>query len=193
MSPIPNGDASGESCPTTNGHFQRSESQRGDIQSDDEGPDQPMDFYPEDGDDRDEPDYYGLLGLARNPAPNNTQITSAYRNRALSFHPDKQPPHLREAAEWQFNQIHSAYEILIDPHKRTVYDLLGVEGVQREWGSYGAVTKNQEMGIKAMAPAEFRRWFLKTMKDRERQAVNSLVQSRVRIIKSCLSHIYNFY
>lgn len=134
----------------------------------------------------DESDYYALLGLSRAPPPTDAEIRSAYRNLTLSFHPDKQPPHLRDAAQRLFTRIQDAYDTLLDPKKRAVYDLLGAEGVRQEWGTLGAMgrageAQRQQVGVKAMSPAEFRRWFLKTMKKRERKAVESLVSSRVGI------------
>ncbi|CAG8029363.1 unnamed protein product [Penicillium nalgiovense] len=136
-----------------------------------------VDDYPE------EPDYYVLLGLSRNPPPTEAEIRSAYRSLTLSFHPDKQPPHLRHAAESQFRHIQEAYETLIDPNKRVVYDISGAAGVRQEWGQLGAMgiggeAQRQEVGVKAMSPDQFRRWFLKTMKKRERKSVESLVSSR---------------
>ncbi|KAJ5507298.1 hypothetical protein N7527_009441 [Penicillium freii] len=135
------------------------------------------------GDYPEEPDYYVLLGLARNPPPTDAEIRSAYRNLTLSFHPDKQPPHLRHAAESQFRHIQEAYETLIDPNKRIVYDISGAAGVRQEWGQLGAMgiggeAQRQDVGVKAMSPDQFRRWFLKTMKKRERKAVESLVSSK---------------
>lgn len=136
------------------------------------------------GDYPEEPDYYVLLGLARNPPPTEAEIRSAYRSLTLSFHPDKQPPHLRHAAESQFRHIQEAYETLIDPNKRIVYDISGAAGVRQEWGQLGAMgiggeAQRQDVGVKAMSPDQFRRWFLKTMKKRERKAVESLVSSKV--------------
>jgi DnaJ family protein C protein 11 len=134
--------------------------------------------YPE------EADYYVLLGLSRNPPPTDAEIRSAYRNLSLSFHPDKQPPHLRHAAESQFRLIQEAYDTLIDPKKRVVYDISGAEGVRQEWGQLGAMgtggeAQKQDVGVKTMSPDEFRQWFLKTMKKRERKAIESLVSTRV--------------
>lgn len=131
-----------------------------------------------------ETDYYLLLGLSRNPPPTDAEIRSAYRSLSLSFHPDKQPSHLRHAAESQFRHIQDAYDTLIDPKKRVVYDISGAEGVRQEWGQLGAMgiggeAQKQDVGVKTMSPDEFRRWFLKTMKKRERQAIESLVSSRV--------------
>ncbi|KAL1970751.1 hypothetical protein VTN77DRAFT_2585 [Rasamsonia byssochlamydoides] len=131
----------------------------------------------------DDVDYYSLLGLSRSPQPTDAQIRSAYRTLTLSFHPDKQPAHLREAAEAHFERIKEAYETLIDPNKRTVYDLQGAEGVKREWSAGGAMglggeAERNQVGVKAMSAEEFRRWFVETMKMRERQVLDQLVQAR---------------
>ncbi|KAE8328887.1 hypothetical protein BDV39DRAFT_191688 [Aspergillus sergii] len=137
--------------------------------------------YPE------ETDYYTLLGLSRTPPPSDAEIRSAYKNLTLSFHPDKQPGEWQEIARRHFERIREAYDTLIDHRKRTVYDLLGVEGVQAEWGPGGSMGRGGEaererrVGVKARSPEEFRRWFLEAMKRRERKAVNSMVQSRFNV------------
>ena len=174
MSPVTNGHTSEDRSTPDGTHSQETES-KNQQSAEEDGELRDID----DDDEEDGVDYYGLLGLTRDPPPKDSEIRSAYHNLALSFHPDRQPSRLREAADRQFKQIHEAYETLIDPQKRTVYDLLGVEGVRREWGPYGAMKNNREVGFKAMSTVQFRRWFLKTMKGRERQAVNSLVHSRV--------------
>ncbi|KAL2811357.1 hypothetical protein BJX63DRAFT_422464 [Aspergillus granulosus] len=137
-----------------------------------------------------EADYYTLLGLARDPPPSDAAIRSAYRTLTLSFHPDKQPVDLQEAAQRQFGRIRDAYETLIDPKKRVVYDALGAEGVRREWGPGGLMGRGgeveremakggeKEVGVKAMKPEEFRRWFFERMKKRERGVVEGLVRSK---------------
>lgn len=129
-------------------------------------------------------DYYALLGLSKTPPPTDTEIRSAYRNLSLSFHPDKQPPHLQVAAQRQFTLIQEAYDALIDPQKRIVYDMMGAEGVAQEWGHGGSMglggeAQRREVGVKAMSPEQFRQWFLKTMKKRERKAIASMVGARV--------------
>ena len=129
-------------------------------------------------------DYYSLLALGREPTPTDAQIRSAYRKLTLSFHPDKQPPNLRVAATRQYDKIRTAYETLIDPKKRVVYDMLGEEGVKAEWGLGGAMrrrvaTNKQEVGVKAMDTEEFRRWFLMRMRRRERKMLEDMVQVKV--------------
>ncbi|KAL2862556.1 J domain-containing protein [Aspergillus lucknowensis] len=137
--------------------------------------------YPE------EADYYALLGLSRDPPATDAAIRSAYRTLTLSFHPDKQPAELQEAAQRHFARIRDAYETLIDPKKRVVYDLLGAEGVRREWGTGGSMgrggeAETKQVGVKAMKPEEFRRWFLEAMKKRERSLVDSFVKSKGTLV-----------
>ncbi|EEH05329.1 DnaJ domain-containing protein [Histoplasma capsulatum G186AR] len=127
-------------------------------------------------------DYYSLLALARDPPPTEAQIRSAYKTLTLSFHPDKQPEALREAATAHYNKIRDAYETLLDPKKRVVYDMLGEEGVRHTWAEGGLMGRNgyaesQQIGVKAMDEAEFRRWFLEAMKRRERAILNDLVDA----------------
>ncbi|PYI07979.1 hypothetical protein BO78DRAFT_365905 [Aspergillus sclerotiicarbonarius CBS 121057] len=117
-------------------------------------------------------DYYAILNLPRHPPPTEAQIRSAYRTLTLSFHPDKQPPELTESARWHFSRIQEAYDTLIDPNKRIVYDMLGAEGVRSEWAE-----KDMKVGVKAMSGNEFRSWFLERMKRRERAVVEKLVDS----------------
>ncbi|GBF59995.1 J domain-containing protein [Trichophyton mentagrophytes] len=131
-------------------------------------------------------DYYSLLGLSRDPPPTDAAIRSAYRTLTLSFHPDKQPLHLQEAARKHFGKIHTAYETLIDPKKRVVYELMGEEGVQREWGRGGILgafseAENMQVGVKAMDKAQFRRWFVRKMKEKERSVLEDLVSNKIEI------------
>ncbi|KAF3479548.1 DnaJ domain-containing protein [Arthroderma uncinatum] len=131
-------------------------------------------------------DYYSLLALSRDPPPTDAAIRSAYRALMLSFHPDKQPSHMQEAARSHFGKIQLAYETLIDPKKRVVYDMLGEEGVNEEWSYRGLLGKageaeRMEVGVKAMDEAQFRRWFVKKMKDKEHSVLEDLVQSKVHM------------
>ncbi|EEH49639.2 uncharacterized protein PADG_05718 [Paracoccidioides brasiliensis Pb18] len=128
----------------------------------------------------DDLDYYSLLALPRNPPPTEAQIRSAYKTLTLSFHPDKQPEELRAAAAQYYNKIRTAYDTLIDPRKRIVYDMLGEEGVRQTWAEGGLMGRNglaskQQVGVKAMDEAEFRSWFLEVMKRQERKFLNDLV------------------
>ena len=129
-------------------------------------------------------DYYAVLGLPRSPPPSDAQIRSAFRLLSPSFHPDKHPRAQKQARE-TFEKLEGAYEVLADPQKRAVYDLLGIQGVRREYDQYGAMgmygtNRDQTVGIRAMDTDEFKMWFLETMRKRERQILESMVENRVR-------------
>jgi len=83
-------------------------------------------YYP-----RDE-DYYVILDVDFNASPES--ITTAYRNLARKFHPDKhnQDERSRREAEVIFQKIKTAYDVLGDPQKRKIYDVLGPEGLKLE-------------------------------------------------------------
>jgi DnaJ homolog subfamily C member 11 len=128
-------------------------------------------------------DYYAVLGLPRSPPPSDAQIRSAFRLLSPNFHPDKHPRAQQQAREI-FEKLEEAYEVLIDPQKRAVYDLLGHEGMRKEWDLYGTMgihgpNREQMVGIRAMDAEEFKSWFLDTMRKREKQILESMVENRV--------------
>ncbi|KAE8693232.1 Chaperone protein DnaJ [Hibiscus syriacus] len=74
---------------------------------------------------RAETDYYTILGVSRNAS--KSEIKSAYRKLARSYHPDvnKDP-----GAETKFKVISNAYEVLSDDEKRPLYDKYGEAGLK---------------------------------------------------------------
>jgi len=64
-------------------------------------------------------DYYKLLNIRR--TANSEEVKKAYRLAALFWHPDKNKS---PQAHQKFIDISEAYNILIDPHRRVVYDEL---------------------------------------------------------------------
>lgn len=79
-------------------------------------------------------DYYEILGVSRGASEN--EIKSAYRKLAKKFHPDANRDNPKAAGE-KFKEISEAYEVLMDPEKRSRYDRFGHEGVSDAFGKGG--------------------------------------------------------
>ncbi len=73
-------------------------------------------------------DPYEVLGVAREASAE--EIKKAYRQKALQFHPDRNPGD--GAAEEKFKEAAEAYSILADPEKRAAYDRYGPDGLRGE-------------------------------------------------------------
>ncbi|WP_434414366.1 DnaJ domain-containing protein [symbiont of Argiope bruennichi] len=65
-------------------------------------------------------DYYDVLQVSKDAT--DAEIKAAYRKLARKFHPDvnKEPD-----AEAKFKEVNEAYQVLIDPEKRKLYDMHG--------------------------------------------------------------------
>ena len=66
-------------------------------------------------------DYYEVLGVDRNA--DEKTLKSAFRKKAMQFHPDRNPDD--PAAEAKFKEVNEAYGILSDGDKRAAYDRMG--------------------------------------------------------------------
>ncbi|HXE81107.1 MAG TPA: J domain-containing protein [Vicinamibacterales bacterium] len=66
-------------------------------------------------------DFYFVLGIDRNASV--VEVKRAYRRLARKFHPDINPGDQLAAA--QFRRISEAYQTLVDPERRRLYDLMG--------------------------------------------------------------------
>ncbi len=69
-------------------------------------------------------DYYDVLGVGRSASPD--EIKKAYRKLAMKYHPDRNP---EDGTAERFKEVQEAYEVLVDPEKRSRYDQFGHAGV----------------------------------------------------------------
>lgn len=69
------------------------------------------------------PLFYNLLEVSTKAS--SSQIKRAFREKARTIHPDKQPKERQQDAVAQFRQLTTAYETLFDPSRRRFYDLHG--------------------------------------------------------------------
>ena len=69
-------------------------------------------------------DYYEILSISKNAS--DEQIKSAFRKKALEYHPDRNKS---KDAESKFKEVNEAYQILSDSEKRSKYDQFGHAGV----------------------------------------------------------------
>ena len=76
-------------------------------------------------------DFYNVLGVDRNAS--EKEIKKAYRQKAMTYHPDKNPGD--KEAEEKFKAAAEAYSVLSDKEKRAVYDRYGHEGLSARGGS----------------------------------------------------------
>ncbi len=73
-------------------------------------------------------DYYEILEISRDVS--SDVIKKAYRQKALLYHPDRNPGD--KDAEEKFKEAAEAYSVLIDPEKRKIYDQFGHDGLRGE-------------------------------------------------------------
>ena len=77
-------------------------------------------------------DYYEILSVSKNAS--DEQIKSAFRKKALEYHPDRNKS---KDAESKFKEVNEAYQILSDSEKRSKYDQFGHAGVSGASGGAG--------------------------------------------------------
>ena len=68
-------------------------------------------------------DYYELLGVTKSSS--DKELKSAFKNKAMQYHPDK------GGDPEKFKQINEAYQVLSDTQKRQMYDQFGTADPQQ--------------------------------------------------------------
>ncbi|KAI8890072.1 DnaJ-domain-containing protein [Backusella circina FSU 941] len=112
-------------------------------------------------------DYYGILNISKKAT--DEEIKDAYKKLCRFFHPDKHTDEeKRKMAESRFQVIQKAYEVLIDPSKRVIYDQYGEEGLTASW----------DLGPRYKSTEELREEYEKKAKQKREQDLESLVRSK---------------
>jgi molecular chaperone DnaJ len=117
--------------------------------------------------------YYKILAISSNSS--QQEIKTAYRNGAKFWHPDKNDS---LNAKEKFIEIQEAYEILIDPNKRKVYDNLLNSRYKNEYnkGQYQSDESNRKSNKKSESSnkgkdyIKFEDWISEIRKKAERKA-----------------------
>lgn len=102
------------------------------------------------------------------------------------YHPDK---HIdvdkKKKAELLFNRIKRAYEVLSDPHKRAIYDSLGVKGLQ---------TEGWEIVHRTKTPSEIREEYEQLARERAERKLQQRTNPKGNItINVNATEIFNPY
>ena len=84
------------------------------------------------------PDYYAFLQVP--PTATQYEIKRSYRRLARQFHPDLN----QQALDKHIKILNEAYEVLRDPHKRTLYDAQRRKAQERQTADQQALRRKQE-------------------------------------------------
>ena len=88
----------------------------------------------------------------------------------MIYHPDKQKdPESKRHAEILFSKIKKAYDVLIDPLKRAIYDSVGQKGLQQE---------GLQIAVRSKTPQEIREEYERIFKEREERRLEKLTYSQ---------------
>lgn len=101
-------------------------------------------------------DLYAILEVARDA--NSDEVRSAYKSKALLFHPDRSgrlvgaDQKSKDYVNDLFNDLREAYDVLSDPLKRSIYDDYGYKGLRarNQLGSHHTETADVRREIDRM-------------------------------------------
>jgi DnaJ family protein C protein 11 len=72
-----------------------------------------------------------------------------------------------------FGKLKRAYDVLIDPHKRAIYDSVGVKGL---------VDEELQLVVRSKSPQEIREEYERLAKEKEQKYLENLTHSRVCLL-----------
>ncbi len=79
------------------------------------------------------PDLYEVLGVSKDASERD--IKKAYKRLAMKYHPDRTKGD--KELEQKFREVKQAYEVLMDPQKRSAYDQYGHAAFDQAQGGFG--------------------------------------------------------
>jgi len=113
-------------------------------------------------DDTLEENYYSILNVGKNAT--KEEINAAFRQLSRLYHPDRHTdPKRKKKAEMLFDKAKKAHEVLCDPHRRAIYDTMGVKGLE---------TDGWEIVQRTKTPQEIREEYERLAQEREERRLN---------------------
>lgn len=76
-----------------------------------------------------QPSYYDTLSVPRTSSPEEVKV--AYRKLALKWHPERNTQLPPMEVEAKFGEIAEAYEVLVHPARKAIYDQYGAQGLKQ--------------------------------------------------------------
>lgn len=131
-----------------------------------------------------EENYYTFLNIPKEATAE--EINSAYRYLSRIYHPDKHTEEeSKRNAELLFNRTKKAYEVLSDPHKRAIYDSLGIKGLK---------TEGWEIVHRTRTSAEIREEYERLAREREERKLQQRTNPKGNITVSVnATEVFNSY
>jgi len=116
----------------------------------------------ENEDDTLEENYYSILNVGKDAT--KEEINAAFRQLSRLYHPDRHTdPKRKKKAELLFDKSKKAHEVLCDPHRRAIYDTMGVKGLE---------TDGWEVVQRTKTPQEIREEYERLAQEREERRLN---------------------
>lgn len=109
-----------------------------------------------------EDNYYAILNVRKDAS--KEEINAAFRQLSRLYHPDRHTdPKRKKKAELLFDKAKKAHEVLCDPHRRAIYDTMGIKGLE---------TDGWEVVQRTKTPKEIREEYERLAQEREERRLN---------------------